>query len=99
MPDSPRNWLEEIAAAYKDATGAIPSGALVGQDIRPEGLFHVAPSIRMESRGVGSDERLRRKATEAALSSYIATKKQSPDAFSSPQVTFAIAGHPPSRSL
>ena len=50
----------------------------------------MAPPICMEFRGVGSDERLRRKATEAALSSYIATKKQSPDAFSSPQVTFAF---------
>lgn len=89
-PDAPNAWLEEIAAAYKDAAGAIPFGPLVGHDVKPEDLFTVAPLICLKFRGLGSDRKLRKKATEGALSSYVATQERSPDVFNSPQIAFAF---------
>ena len=90
MPDSPRAWLEEIADAYKDAREAIPFGALVGEDIKPDDLFHMAPVICLKFRGRPLTRRLRKQTTEAALSSYVATKDKSPDIFSTPQIAFAF---------
>lgn len=90
MPDSPRGWLEEIADAYKDAREAIPFGALVGEDIKPDDLFHMAPVICLKFRGLRLTARLRKQATEAALSSYIATRDESPEVFSMPQIAFAF---------
>jgi len=91
MPDSPRAWLEEIAIAYKDAREAIPFGALVGEDIKPGDLFHMAPVICLKFRGLRLTRRLRKQATEAALSSYVATEDESPEVFSTPQIAFAFA--------
>ena len=91
MPDSPRGWLEEIANAYRDAREAIPFGALVGEDIKSDDLFHMAPVICLKFRDLRLAKRLRKQATEAALSSYVATKDESPEAFSTPQIAFAFA--------
>ena len=91
MPDSPQAWLEEIAAAYRDACEAIPLGPLVGQDIKPDDLFHMAPAVCLKFRGLGQSEDLRKQATEAALSSYVVTEERRPDAFSVPQISFAFA--------
>lgn len=43
FPATPSNWFEEIARAYQDAQTAIPFGPLVGREIRPDDLFHLAP--------------------------------------------------------
>lgn len=91
IPDSPRAWLEEIAKAYKDAREAIPFGALVGQDIKPDDLFHMAPAVCLKFRGLGLTSKVLKQATEAALSSYVATKDQAADIFSAPQIAFALA--------
>jgi len=91
IPDSPRAWLEEIARAYKDAREAIPFGALVGQDVKPDDLFHMAPVICLKFRGLRLTRKLRKQATEAALSSYVATKDESPGIFLTPQTAFAFA--------
>ena len=91
MPDSPRAWLEEIAKAYKDARETIPFGALAGEDITPDDLFHMAPVICLKFRGLRLTRRLRKQATEAALSSYVATEDESPEVFSTPQIAFAFA--------
>ena len=91
IPDSPRAWFEEIAEAYKDASETIPFGGLLGQDIKPEDLFHVAPIVCLKFRGLGLTGKLQQQATEAALSSYVATEDQSPDALSAPQLAFALA--------
>ena len=91
MPDSPRAGLEEIAKAYKDARETIPFGALAGEDITPDDLFHMAPVICLKFRGLRLTRRLRKQATEAALSSYVATEDESPEVFSTPQIAFAFA--------
>jgi len=91
MPDSPRGWLEEIANAYRDAREAIPFGTIVGEDIKPDDLFHMAPVICLKFRGLRLTGRLRKQATEAALSSYVVTEDESPDIFPTPQIAFAFA--------
>ena len=91
IPGSPQAWLEEIAMAYKDARETIPFGAFVGQDIKPDDLFHMAPVICLKFRGLALNGELRKQAAEAALSSYVATKDRSPEVLSVPQFAFAFA--------
>jgi hypothetical protein len=91
IPNSPQAWLEEIANAYIDARETIPFGPLVGQDIKPEDLFHLAPLACLKFRGLGRSETLRKKATEAALTSYVANQENLPDVFVVPQLAFAFA--------
>jgi hypothetical protein len=52
-PASRDAWLEEIAAAYKDAAEAIAFGPLAGQEIKPGDLFHMAPAVCLKFRGLG----------------------------------------------
>lgn len=91
LPDSPRAWIEEIVRAYKDAHEAIPFGALVGQVITPDDLFHMAPAVCLKFRGLRLTSKLRKQATEAALSSYVATMDRSPEVLSRPPIAFAFA--------
>ena len=91
MPDSPEAWLDEIAAAYRDGQEAIPFGPLVGQEVKPEDLFHLAPLVCLKFRGIKRTRRLLQKATEAALASYVATKERIPEVLAVPQLAFAFA--------
>ena len=92
LPSVPAAWLEEIARAYKDAQETIPFGPLVGREIKPEALFHLAPVICLKFRGLNShDAKLVKKATDAALCSYVGTTSKTPGILSVPQVAFAFA--------
>ena len=91
MPDSPEAWLGGIAAAYRDGQEAIPFGPLVGQEVKPEDLFHLAPLVCLKFRGIRRARRLLRKATDAALASYVTTKEQVPEVLGVPQLAFAFA--------
>ncbi len=89
-PTSPAGWLKEIAAAYFDAHAAIPLGPVLDLDIRDGDLFHLAPSVCMKFRGIKPSKAKLRKATEAALTSYVATKDQEPEVLSRPHLAFAF---------
>jgi hypothetical protein len=91
MPDSPQAWLEEIAAAYTDAHEAIPFGPLVVQEVKPEDLFHLGPLVCLKFRGLQRTRERLKKATDAALTSYVATKDGIPKALAVPQLAFAFA--------
>jgi hypothetical protein len=91
IPDSPQAWLEEIAKAYLDAYETIHIGPLVGQDIQPEDLFHVAPQVCLKFRGLGRSKALQGKVTDAALASYVANKDRLPEVFAVPQLVFAFS--------
>ena len=91
MPDSPEAWLDEIAAAYRDGQEAIPFGPLVGQEVKPEDLFHLGPMVCLKFRGIKRTRRLLHKATDAALASYVATKDRIPEVLAVPQLAFAFA--------
>ena len=96
IPTTQQAWLEEIAKAYCDACETLPFGKIVGQEINPEDLFHLGPAICMKFRGVKNTKRNLEKATDAALTSYVATKEIVGDLFDIPQMSFAfsyIASH------
>lgn len=90
IPESPEAWLEEIARAYLDALETLPFGKLVGQKIEPKDLFHLGPPVCLKFRGVKSSKKNLKRATEAALSSYVATKEIVGDLFDIPQMSFAF---------
>lgn len=90
IPESPEAWLEEIARAYLDALETLPFGKLVGQKIEPKDLFHLGPPVCLKFRGVKSSKKNLKRATEAALSSYVATKEIVGDLFEIPQMSFAF---------
>ena len=96
IPPTKQTWLEEIAKAYCDAYETLPLGKFVGQEINPEDLFHLGPTICMKYRGVKNTKRNLEKATDAALTSYVATKEIVGDLFDIPQMSFSfsyIASH------
>ena len=74
LPDTHDAWLQEIAAAYADAHEAIPFGPLVGTDIGEGSLFHMAPEVSLKFRGIKRTPGKSKKATDAALMSYVVMK-------------------------
>jgi len=96
VPQDQLGWLREIAAAYCDAQEAIPFGRLIGEPIAEGDLFHLASWVALKFRGLRASPRNLKKATEAALVSYVANKEQQPEAFADPRLAFAfcyLAGH------
>ena len=75
MPATSSAWLAEIAAAFLDAREAIPFGPLVGLPFGVAELFHLAPVTALKCRGIQSSGRALRRATEAALTSYVANSE------------------------
>ena len=96
LPSTKNNWLEEIASAYLDAYETLPYGIFVGQKLKPEDLFHLGPALCIKFRGVKNSKQNLKTATNAALTSYVATKENMGELFDIPQITFAfsyIASH------
>lgn len=90
LPKSRVGWLKEIAAAYNDAREAVPFGPLVGTEVRDADLCHLAPSVCIKFRGVSGSKGSLKKATDAALLSYVATSAQEPAVFAKPYFAFAF---------
>ena len=90
-PASANEWLIEIAEAYKDAEEAIPFGPAAGVDITKSELFHVAPSVCIKFRGLSRSKKNIKKATEAALSSYVATEELADGITKSPYLSLHSA--------
>jgi hypothetical protein len=88
FPRHPVEWLHEIADAYRDAHDTLPFMPLVGAMPSENKLFHLAPRVAVKFRGLP----LSRvdAATEAALSSYIASQEQAGGAFDDPRLAFAF---------
>ena len=51
LPRTPVQWHKEIKLAIADATEAEPFGPLVGTEITPADLFHLAPVVCLKFRG------------------------------------------------
>jgi hypothetical protein len=98
-PTTPAAWFREVAAAYADAREAIPFGPLVDVDLTEHELFHLAPAVCLKFRGLQGSKTALKRATEAALSSYVAMTGRDAESLarlSSPQMAFAfcyIAAH------
>jgi hypothetical protein len=91
MPLTTADWITEIAEAYYDAYEAIPFGLLTGQIITEKELFHMTPGICLKFRGIERTKKNLNRATEAMLSSYVATDDQTDGIFSNPHMVFAFA--------
>lgn len=51
LPKKPSEWLKEIKLAIADASEAAPFGSMIGTEITPANLFHLAPVVCLKSRG------------------------------------------------
>jgi hypothetical protein len=91
IPSTPPAWLEEIAKAYCDAYETLPFGKFVGREIKPEDLFHLGPAICLKFRGVKNSKQNLKRATDGALTSYVATKENVGDLFDIPEMSFAFS--------
>lgn len=89
-PKSIFEWIAEIAEAYRDAEEAIPFGPVTGQTIEEKDLFHFAPSVCLKFRGIKRTKRNLKKATDAALSSYVASKNSVGHILDDPHISFAF---------
>ena len=67
-----------------------PFGELIGEKIEPKDLFHLGPAICLKFRGIKSPKRNLKRATDAALSSCVATKQIVGNLFDAPQMSFAF---------
>lgn len=90
IPDTPQAWLDEIVLAYRDAAETIPLGPLVDLDMTEADLFHLGPSVCLKFRGLEQAGDNLKRATEAALSSYVANSDKADDLHDSPQLAFAF---------
>ena len=90
MPTAPNAWLKEIARAYQDAVETIPFGKFVGREIKNDDLFHLAPHICLKFRGIKNTKKNLKKAADATLSSYVATKDKSGNNIEIAYISFAF---------
>ena len=89
-PKTPEAWLEEIAKAYLDALETMQFGSLTGNKIEEKEFFHLAPSLCLKFRGIKTTKDNLKKATDAALSSFVATKDSVDNLFEISQMAFAF---------
>ncbi len=89
-PKTPDAWLEEIAKAYLDAIETIPFGVFTGNKFEEKELFHLAPALCLKFRGIKTTEDNLKMATDAALSSFVATEDSVDNLFEIPQMAFAF---------
>jgi len=89
-PKTPEAWLEEIAKAYLDALETMQFDALTGNKIEEREFFHLAPSLCLKFRGIKTTEENLKMASDAALSSFVATRDSVDNLFEIPQMAFAF---------
>ena len=89
-PASKEKWLKEIVEAYFDAAEAIPFGPMAGVDLKERELFHLAPSVCIKFRGLKNTKKILERATEAALSTCVATDDIPGNIMENPVMAFAL---------
>jgi hypothetical protein len=88
FPRRPVEWLHEIDDAYKDARETLPFMPLVGVRPSENDLFHLAPQVAVKFRGLPRSRV--DAATQAALSSYVASRELAGSAVDDPYLAFAF---------
>ena len=72
LPQTPAQWLKEIKLAIADVADAEPFGPMVGADITPANLFHLAPLVCLKFRGKKLKGREADRVIKVALANYVA---------------------------
>lgn len=90
LPQNIDQWLDELARAYADAQEAIPFGVFVGTNITEDQLFQLAPHVAIKFRGIKNSKANVGKATEAALSTYVANKDREGLPMKDPLMCFSL---------
>lgn len=85
-PASPVAWLDEIAWGYLDAAEVM----LLDPEIEEKDIFHLAPAVCVKYRKITPAKKSIIIATQAALTSYVATTGQDPTALVKPHLAFAF---------
>ena len=62
----------------------------MGANLTASELFHLAPSVCLKFRGIPASKGTLRRATDAALASYVAMTSLEPESLSSPLMAFAF---------
>jgi hypothetical protein len=83
-------WINEITLAYLDAKSSIPFGLLSGDVITESKLFSIAPLVCLKFREIEANEYNRKRATDAALSSYVATTDMNEGVLNNPIMAFSF---------
>ena len=71
LPQTPPEWLHEIALAMADAREAIPFVWVTGHKMTEADLFHLAPRVCLKFRGRKASEREVERVTEIALANVV----------------------------
>ena len=71
LPRTPAQWLKEINLAIADAAEAAPFGPLVGTEITPANLFHMAPVVCLKFRGKKLKGREADRVIKTSLANYV----------------------------
>ncbi len=90
IPDSPVEWLREIADAYLDAQEAIPFSTLTGQEMTVADLYQLAPIVCLKFRGIKNTKKTLKQATDMALSNYVVNLDENDEAMADPYMAFAL---------
>ena len=90
LPATAQAWIQEIRAAYADARDAIPFGPAAGQPFGEQEIFHLAPAVALKFRNLPLRGPNLKRATEAALSSYVANLESQGSALADPRLAFAF---------
>lgn len=91
LPSDIDSWLIEISNAYKEAIDTVPFAKILNQDLTEDKFFHLAPNICLKFRNIPKTKKNIKKARDAALCSYIATKDNVEGIFNNPIVSFSLA--------
>ena len=90
LPQTIDQWLDDISKAYIDAQETIPFGEFVGTTITEDQLFHLAPHVAIKFRGIKRNKTNTKKATVAALSTYVANEDREGLPMHDPLIVFSL---------
>ncbi|MEA2012307.1 MAG: hypothetical protein U9O87_04370 [Verrucomicrobiota bacterium] len=91
IPKKTKDWIIDISEAYKDATETVPFAKILNKELTEENFFHLAPDICIKRRKIERTKENRKKASDAALCSYVATQGNIDGILDNPILTFSLA--------
>lgn len=91
LPKNMNEWFLDISEAYKEAVDTVPFAKILKKELTEDNFFHLAPKICLKRRKIKRTKENIKKARDAALCSYIATKDNIDDIFKNPIIAFSLS--------